>query len=242
MSRAQELKEQAALKALEDVQDGMVVGLGTGSTTAYFIHGLGRRIAKEGLDIVGVPTSHAARKLAQAARVPLTELDPERRLDVTVDGADEVDPRLNLIKGLGGALLREKVVAAHTRLHITVVDDSKLCDPLGTLGPLPVEVATFGHTVTRAQIMALGCEAQLRVEADGRPFVTDNGNHIYHCIFPAGMMDPAAVDRALLDLPGVVQTGLFLGLTHRVIVAGEKGVYQLDGLSVGDSVERTQGA
>jgi len=235
MSRAEELKEQAALKALEEVKEGMLVGLGSGSTTAYFIAGLGHRIANEGLKVIGVPTSNAAHELGLAARVPMTELDPQRRLDVTVDGADEVDPQLNLIKGMGGALLREKVVAAHSRLHITVVDDSKLTEPLGTKGPLPVEVVTFGHTVTEAQLVDLGCQPELRLEADGKPFVTDNGNYIYHCTFPSGMKDPRATDRALLDLPGVVQTGLFLGLTHRVIVAGEKGVYEINEPAAGTS-------
>ena len=224
MCRAEELKQQAALRALEDVTDGMVVGLGTGSTTAHFIDGLGRRIREEGLKIVGVPTSRAAETLAKKAGVPLTELDPARRLDVTVDGADEVDPALNLIKGLGGALVREKVVAAHSRYHITVVDDSKLTEPLGTRGPLPVEVVPFGHTITRSQLEALGCEPELRVEGDGEPFVTDNCNYIYHCTFPGGMPDPITTDRAILALPGVVQTGLFLGLTHRIIVAAPDGV------------------
>lgn len=237
MSPAEELKALAALEALKEVHNGMLVGLGTGSTTAHFIAGLGRRIAREGLKVMGVPTSHAARELAEKANIPLTELDPTRRLDVTVDGADEVDAQLNLIKGLGGALLREKVVAAHSRLHITVVDDSKLAEPLGTKGPLPVEVATFGHTVTRAQLKALGCEPVLRVQADSSVFVTDNGNHIYHCTFPNGMADPRATDRALLELPGVVQTGLFLGLTHRVIVAGKEGVYQIRKPSDGQAGE-----
>lgn len=227
MDEAARLKELAAQKALESVSDGMLIGLGTGSTTAYFIAGLGELIREQGMAITGVPTSQAAEALARKAGIPLTELDPACRLDLTVDGADEVDPQLNLIKGLGGALLREKVVAAHSKLHITVVDDSKLTDPLGTLGPLPVEVVPFGHTVTKAQIEALGAAAKLRMENAVEPFVTDNGNYIYHCTFSNGLPNAPLTDRTLLALPGVVQTGLFIGLTHRVLVAATEGLREI---------------
>ena len=222
-----QLKRQAAAQALEQVQDGMKLGLGTGSTAKHFVDLLGQRVAG-GLRVVGVPTSEATRAQAEACRIPLTTLDDVDRLDLTVDGADEVDAALNLIKGGGGALLREKIVAAASDRMIVIADDTKWVDVLGRF-PLPVEVIPFGLAATRRAIETAFAESGvsgqmgLRKATDGHDFVTDGG----HWIIDAHLERIADAPRlaGLLSLiPGVVEHGLFIGLAGTVILAGAEGI------------------
>lgn len=219
------LKQQAAVYAVDMVEDGMVLGLGTGSTFAYALEELGARVASGRLrSIVGVPTSEATARRARELGIPLTTLAEHPELDIVIDGADEVDPRLDLIKGLGGALLREKIVAIAARRFITIVDESKLVTRLGTRGPLPVEVVPFAWEVHARWLETLGCHAELRRNSGGSPYVTDNHNFIVHCTFPQGIADPYALDRVLHMRPGIVEHGLFLGIASEVVVAGAEGV------------------
>jgi ribose 5-phosphate isomerase A len=215
-----EKKKMAALKAVEWVRDGMVIGLGTGSTAYYAIEVIGK-LVKEGHDLVGVPTSKNTEKLALEFGIPLTSLESVNDIDLTIDGADEVDLRLRLIKGMGGALLREKIVASVSRQEIVAVDDSKLVDVLGTKSPLPVEVVPFGHKRAKEAIERLRCKAQLRGE--NNPFVTDSGNYIYDCRF-VRIENPEDLEKRLNLIPGVVENGLFIGLATRVVIGTEKGV------------------
>lgn len=220
-------KREAAEQALVHVQDGMKLGLGTGSTAAQFVDLIGARV-KDGLKIVCVPTSEATRAQAAALNIPLATLDQYPALDLTVDGADEVDEELRLIKGGGGALLREKIVAVASARVIIIADSAKRVDVLGRF-PLPIEVAPFGLTSTRLLIERLaadcGCEGdiKLRISPNGTPFVTDNSNHILDCSFGA-IDDPEALDDALKLVPGVVESGLFLGIADIGIIAGPKGI------------------
>ena len=209
-------------RALDFIRDGDVVGLGTGRAAFSFIHALGERF-RAGLQIQGVPTSCASTELAEQLGIPLTTLDEVEALDICVDGADEVDPRLNLIKGLGGALLREKIVATAAKRLVILVGTEKLVARLGTRGILPVEVVPFALGFCRRQIAALGCRPEPR-QAGDQLYVTDNGNHILDCKI-APLPDAAAFERALRAIPGVVGTGLFLGMAHEVLVQdGDKVV------------------
>ena len=225
------LKLKAAEKAIEFVQPGMKLGLGTGSTAAKFIDLLGARV-KEGLDVIGVPTSEATRMQAAALGIRLTTLDDDPELDLTIDGADEIDDALQLIKGGGGALLREKIVAAASNRMIAIADSSKLVPVLGAY-PLPVEVVRFGFGATRRMIEKVaadvGCTGHilLRMGLDGQPFVTDGGNYIFDCAF-GRIEDADALDEALKLIPGVVEHGLFLGLADKAIIAGPDGVQVLE--------------
>jgi ribose 5-phosphate isomerase A len=212
-------KMAAAKRAVEFVEDGMVLGLGTGSTTRYAVDEIGK-LVKDGYKLVGVPTSIETEKQARSLGIPLTTLDRVKELDLTIDGADEVDPRFRLIKGLGGALLREKIVAYHSRQEIIIVDDSKMVETLGVRTPLPVEVVQFSHVRTKEALESLGCAAVLR--GGDRPFVTDNGNLIYDCKF-AAIEYPEELEARLNAIPGVIENGLFLGLADRVVVGTEKG-------------------
>lgn len=222
-----QLKRQAAARALEQVQDGMKLGLGTGSTAKHFVELLGERVAG-GLRVVGVPTSEATRAQAEACKIPLTTLDEVDRLDLTVDGADELDAALNLIKGGGGALLREKIVAAASDRMIVIADDTKWVDVLGRY-PLPVEVIPFGLAATQRAMAAafaqIGVSGQmgLRKGADGHVFVTDGGHWIIDAHL--GRITDAPRLAGLLSLiPGVVEHGLFIGLASTAILAGAQGV------------------
>jgi ribose 5-phosphate isomerase A len=208
-------QEAAALgaEALAEVKSGHVVGLGTGQAATAFIHALGRAV-KGGLTVTGVPTSEASATLARTLGVPLVE-EP-LALDVAVDGADEVDPRLDLIKGYGGALVREKVVAAAARRFIVLVGSEKLVPTLGSRGRLPVEVVPFAMPFCRRRCTELGYTPAVRAK-DGAPFVTDNGNLILDCAV-GSIPDPAALDATLRAIPGVVGTGLFVGMAHAVMV------------------------
>jgi ribose 5-phosphate isomerase A len=223
------LKEQAAYHALGYVRDGMVLGLGTGSTTAFFLRMLGDRIRRGALgDILGVPTSEDTARRARELGIPLTTLAEHARIDLAVDGADEVDPNLNLIKGLGRALLREKIVAVQAERFLVIVDDSKLVRCLGTHVPLPVELISFGAEAQVEWLAHLGCEAELWCEEDGTPVITDNGHYLAGCRFREGILDAYAIARALADRPGVVEHGLFLDLAGSVVVASKDGVRVLE--------------
>jgi ribose 5-phosphate isomerase A len=220
-------KQQAAEQALHYVQSGMAIGLGTGSTARHALAGLSARLRDGRLrDIVGVPTSEATAALARELGIPLATLDQRPQLDLAIDGADEVDPSLNLIKGLGGALLREKIVAASARRFVVVADASKIVELLGTRAPLPVEVIAFGLPLCRSRLAELGCEPVLRHAADGSPFRTDEGNVILDCRFPA-IADALALGVAINAIPGVVEHGLFIGMAAFVLVAGAGGVTTL---------------
>jgi ribose 5-phosphate isomerase A len=221
------LKRQAAAQALEHVQDGMKLGLGTGSTARHFVDLLGQRVAG-GLRVVGVPTSEATRAQAEACKIPLTTLDEVDRLDLTVDGADELDRALNLIKGGGGALLREKIVAAASDRMIVIADETKWVDVLGRF-PLPIEVIPFGLAATqRAMATAFaqsGVSGQmgLRKANDGHVFVTDGGHWIVDAHL--GRIADASRLAGLLSLiPGVVEHGLFIGLATTAVLAGAQGI------------------
>lgn len=217
------LKEQAARQALEYVESGMVLGLGSGSTTAHFVDLLGDLLRSGALqNIVGVPTSRATEARARAQSIPLSTLAEQPRLDLTVDGADEVDPDLNLIKGLGRALLREKIVELHTERLLILVDESKLVARLGK-GPLPVDIVPFAQEIHIRWLSSLGCRARLRLEEDGSPTVTDDGNYMALCQFPEGIADPYDLARRLADRPGIVEHGLFLGMADEVLVSNAQG-------------------
>ncbi len=217
-------KQMAAERGASLVESGMVLGLGSGSTATLAVQAIGRRLREGSLrNVIGVPSSSAIAAVARDSGVPLTTLDERPILDLDLDGADEVDPNLNLIKGLGGALLWEKIVATASRRVVIFVDGSKLVDRLGTKAPLPVEVIPFGWRTHLAFIESLGGMPELRKNPDGKPFVTDEGNYILHCRFD-GIADPEDLDRRLLTRVGVVGTGLFLGIAHQVIIGRTDGV------------------
>jgi len=217
-------KRMAAERSLEYIRDGQVVGLGTGSTAAFFIELLGARV-KQGLKIRGVPTSDRAGKLAASLGIPLIQLDDVQQIDVTVDGADEFDPQLRLIKGGGGALLREKVVASASRQVVIVADSSKQVEVLGKF-PLPVEVVPFAQALVVRRVEELGARVVRRTDAAGAPFITDSGHQILDCYF--GEIDaPELLARRLSDMPGVMEHGLFIGLASVVLVAGSGGVAEI---------------
>jgi ribose 5-phosphate isomerase A len=217
-------KEAAARASLRFVKDGQIVGLGTGSTAAYFIQLLGEAV-KNGLRIRGIPTSDRSREQAASLGIPLTTLDEFQQIDVTVDGADEVDPQLRMIKGGGGALLREKIVASATRQLVIVVDATKRAAVLGRF-PLPVEVIKFAEALVAKKITALGAEVELRRGADGKPFLTDENNHILDCRF-GQIPDADGLARQLSDMPGIVEHGLFIGMANVVLVANGSEIVEL---------------
>jgi ribose 5-phosphate isomerase A len=208
-------KRLAAARSIEFVEDGMTVGLGSGSTAQHFIRELGERV-RQGMKIQGISTSNLTTSLALQEGIPLTDFDHVRELDVSVDGADEVDPELNLIKGGGGALLREKIVASATRQMIIICDSRKVVESLGSF-PLPVEVTPFGWQLTVERIEAMGSEVVVREEEPGRPFLTAQNNYILDCSFNK-IGDPCGLARQLEGVTGVVEHGLFVALTDLVIV------------------------
>lgn len=224
------LKRAAAEQAASLVQDGMRVGLGTGSTAAHFVSILGERV-RNGLKVVGVPTSEATRAQAEREGIPLTTLDDTPELDLTVDGADELDDWLQLIKGAGAALLREKIVAAASRRMIVIADGSKRVKTLGRF-PLPIEVIPFGLGATRRAVEAvlrqsgIAGEVRLRTDPEGKPVVTDGGHYLVdaHC---GRIEQPESLAAALNAIPGVVEHGLFLGLATGAVLATEKGLVEL---------------
>lgn len=220
-------KTRAAEAALNYVQNGMIVGLGSGSTASIFIELLCQAVRQGRFkNIRGVPTSIQSEKLARQGGLDLIDLKTARRCHLTVDGADEVDPDLNLIKGLGGALLREKIVAQNTEQFIAIVDESKVVPYLGHHCPLPVEVTQFAHEVHAAYIQSLGAKVEQRRNPDGSAFISDNGNYYFHCHF--GRIDqPAELDLTLRSRAGIIETGLFIHIAQRAIVADESGVREI---------------
>jgi ribose 5-phosphate isomerase A len=214
-------KEVAGRRAAEFVESGMRVGLGTGSTVHFTLLRLAERMA-EGLKIVGVPTSIDTQNKARALGIPLADLESVEALDLTIDGADEIDGRFDMIKGGGGALLREKVVASITRRQIAIVGADKVVARLGAF-PLPVEVVPFALAVIRRALERKGAGVVPRLGKDGNPYVTDNGNRILDCRFPGGIGDPGALEAELDRLPGIVETGLFVGLAHTLVIGHEDG-------------------
>jgi ribose 5-phosphate isomerase A len=215
----EEEKEAAGRAAAKLVHDGDIVGLGTGSTAYFAVVALGERV-KAGLKIIGIPTSVHTGDLARAVSIPLTTLDEHPEIDITIDGADELDPKLNLIKGGGGALTREKVIATASKKMVVVADSSKVVPTLGKF-PLPVEIIAFARTVIERKIASLGAAPKLRMKPDGSTFITDNGNQILDCSF-GKIDDPAALARELSDTPGIVEHGLFIGIA-RVALIGRGG-------------------
>ncbi len=227
MSDSDTLKRQAAERAVEYVASGMVVGLGTGSTAVHAVRRIGALLAEGRLQrIVGIPTAEVTAREAERCGVPLGTLDEHPIVDVTIDGADEIDPRLNAIKGLGGALLREKIVAAASRRFVLVADESKRVAQLGTRAPVPVEVVPFARRPVADYLASLGARVVER-QRDGRAFVTDEGNHILDCHFP-GLANPPEMAQFIRAQPGVVEHGLFLGMATEAVVAGERGVIVLE--------------
>ena len=227
MSGEDALKRLAAEAAAAEAEDGMAVGLGSGSTAELAIEALAARVAA-GLRIEGVPTSERTAALARRLGIPLADFSARPRLDLAIDGADEVEPRsLALVKGRGGALLREKIVASASRRVVIAVDGGKLVERLGR-GPLPVEVVAFGWQATLARLEGMGARPALRRSPEGgAPFRTDGGNHIADCAV-GPIHDPADLDHRLRAVVGVVETGLFLGLATRVVVATTEGVKTLE--------------
>jgi ribose 5-phosphate isomerase A len=220
------LKKQAALQALEHIKDGMTVGLGSGSTATYFIKAIGERIkAGELKNIVGVPSSKQSETLAKELEIPLTELTADG-VDVCIDGMDEVDPQLNAIKGLGAAQTREKIVASSARLFILIGDETKTVTQLGEKAPIPVEVIPFGYKATVAKLAALGTRLEQRMKGS-EPFITDNGNYIFHChVTPP--IDAINLAAGLSATPGVLEHGLFLGMAKIAYVATSREVMKLE--------------
>jgi ribose 5-phosphate isomerase A len=224
---AESLKRAAANAAVELVREGMIVGLGTGSTAAFAIEALARR-HRQGLSFAGIPTSEHTAAMATEAGIPLTSFAEHRQIDLTIDGADEVERgTLNLIKGRGGALLREKIVAAASHRLAIIVDASKLVDRLGVRVPLPVEVVAFGLEATQSTLEALGASARLRLTPAGEPFVSDGGNRILDCSF-GPIADPARLEERIGRVVGVVESGLFIGRADPVFVADASGVHRLE--------------
>lgn len=223
-----EFKRAAGFRAAEFATSGMVLGLGSGSTAYYATLRIGQRLQEGNLrDIVGIPTSEQTAQHAREWGIPLGTLEDYPQVDLTIDGADEVDPQLNVIKGLGGCLLREKIVAFATRMEIIVVDASKLVERLGTRAPVPVEVIRFGWRNTEKALAATGARTTLRL-VNGVPFITDEGNYIIDCRYEHGIDSPAALASTLNNIPGVVENGLFLDMVQTVIVASDSGVRILE--------------
>lgn len=215
-------KRAAAARAVAEVEDDMVLGLGSGSTAEFALEALAARVAK-GLHIVGIPTSERTAALARRLGVPLTDFAAHRRIDLTIDGADQVERgTLTLIKGLGGALLREKIVASASERMIVVVDETKLVDRLGGRTPLPVEIVAFGRETVLDRLAEMGCAPRLRLAGD-KPFTTDGGNGIADCAL-AEIADPAALEARLAAVVGVVDSGLFVGLAPKIVVGRSDGV------------------
>jgi ribose 5-phosphate isomerase A len=221
------LKAEAGAAAVDRfVRSGMRLGLGSGSTAAKMLDALGERLASGALaDVAGVPTSAATAARCRELGIPLLTLEEAGELDIVIDGADEIDPRLDLIKGLGGAHLREKVVAAAAREMVVVADETKIVGRLGERAPLPVEVITFALPVAERLLRGLGWEPELRVD-DGRPFVTDEGNRILHCRREE-WVDTEALAAEISQVPGVVAHGFFLGFASAAVVATREGVQEL---------------
>jgi ribose 5-phosphate isomerase A len=208
----------------------MTIGLGTGSTVEYALRKLGEKVKKD-LTIQGIPTSIHTMRIAKEENIPITSLEENPVIDLTIDGADEVDSYLNLIKGGGGALTREKIIAFNSKKVIIVVDDSKIVKALGIDFPLPVEILKFGWTSTKKALEGFGCSVELREIMENEPFITDNGNYILDCEFDR-IDDSEQLELEINRIPGVVENGLFIGLVNEVIVGAKQGILTLDKESV----------
>jgi ribose 5-phosphate isomerase A len=217
-------KQAAAEAAAKLIESGMVVGLGSGSTAKFFVDALSARVASEGLKISGIPTSGATEAQARALKIPLTTFAECQQIDLTVDGADEVKlGSLDLIKGHGGALLREKIVASASKRMVIVADETKIVERLGLLVSVPVEVVQYGWEVTQLKLKSLGARPKMRMISEGKPYVTDGGNYIFHCNY-GPLNDPKETAHHLDHVVGAVEHGLFLGFATKVIVGGRDGV------------------
>jgi ribose 5-phosphate isomerase A len=216
----------AAKEAVKYVEDGMVVGLGSGSTANFAIKLIGDKLKEEGIEIIGIPTSKTSDLLGRAVGIKIGDLDDHPTVDLTIDGADEIGPKLNLVKGLGGALVREKIVAAASVVELIVADDSKVVDHLCQKAPLPVEIVRYSFQTTMRRLGALGCRPALRLK-DGAPFVTDNGNLIVDCGF-VRVDDAKSMEATINNLPGVVDNGLFVDLATKAIVGTKDGIRILE--------------
>ena len=218
------LKKEAAYKAVEQVKHGMVVGLGTGSTAFHAVNAIGDRMRSEGLSIIGVPTSSRTADQARSLGIELASLEDQPRLDLAIDGADEIEmSTLNLIKGAGGALLQEKLVEVSAARLIIIADESKKVEKLGARFAIPVEVVRFGWKSTRGRLEALGCEPVLRLTDDGSPFITDEQHFLLDCQF--GLIDDAAaLADAIKGITGVIEHGLFIAMTSQAIIATSTGI------------------
>jgi ribose 5-phosphate isomerase A len=217
-------KQAAARAAVQLVEPGNIVGLGSGSTSAFAIRFLAERV-REGLNIRGIPTSSQTQHLAEQLGIPLTTLDEHPVIDIDIDGADEIDSQLNLIKGGGGAFLREKIIASVSKKFVVIGDAAKQVTRLGKF-PLPVEVVPFAQSLIKPQIEALGAGVKLREYAYGNPYVTDEGHHILDCSFGA-ISDPPALAQKLCNMPGVVEHGLFIGMAEIALIGKDGQVIQL---------------
>lgn len=219
-------KKIAAEKATEDVRSGMIVGLGTGSTVYYALLKLGAMV-REGLDIIGIPTSEGTEKIAFAQKIPLTTLATHPTIDLTIDGADEVDAHLNLIKGGGAALVREKIIANASKEILIVVDESKVSRVLGTTFSLPVEIVRFGWEATQTEVNRICGKSTLRQNTSHDKLITDNGNYILDCHFD-GIPAPQAVEMQLNNIPGVVENGIFVNRADKIIIGTPSGIRYME--------------
>lgn len=228
MSWREKAKRAAAAKAVEHVESGSIIGLGSGSTVAYALQDLGRRIRESNLQILGVPTSHQAFLLAVKHKIPITTLDEHPRLDLALDGADQVDEELNMIKGAGGAFTREKIVASAAKNTVIAIDETKLSKHLGSNQPVPVEVLPFALAAVRLELQSLGSKPVLREgEKKVGPVVTDNGNFILDVHF-GSISNPRKLDQELRSVPGIIETGLFVKMADVIYVGGRSSVRRLE--------------
>jgi len=227
MTSINELKRAAGYRAADYVQSGMTIGLGSGSTAHYATVRVAQLLRRGALErIIAIPTSNETAQLARSEGIPLTSLDQVSYIDVTLDGADEVDPDLNVIKGQGGFLLREKIVAAATKREIYVVDDSKIVERLGSKFPVATEVIQFGWQQTRIALESLGATTTVRMR-EGQPYITDEGNYILDCRF-ATIDAPKALEKEMNAIPGVIENGLFVGMVYAVVIASHTGLTVLE--------------
>ncbi len=220
-------KSRAALAAAALVRDGMIVGLGSGSTSALLVHWLGERIKREGLKFTAISTSDDTTRLAESLGISVQKLDTVPALDINLDGADEIDARFRMIKGRGGALLREKIVAFASNHRVTMITGEKQVEQLGSRCPVPVEVSSIGLKHTERRLRDFGCTTAVRLGSDGLSFTTDGGNHIVDCRF-SSIDDPESLDFRLQSVPGVLETGLFIGLCDTLIVGTETGAERIE--------------
>ena len=228
MSWRERAKKRATVEAVKHIKDGFILGLGSGSTAAYAIQGIGKKIKQEGLHIMGVPTSHQAFTLAIRNGIPITTLDEHPQLDLAIDGADQIDTKLNLIKGIGGALTREKIVASVAKQFIVVADETKLTDKLGTKQPIPLEVLPFAVSTVTSKLKNMSEEIGLRKAKEKiGPIVTDNGNFILDVNF-GPVENPEELNSQLKSIPGIIETGLFINMADIIYVGKQTTVQKLE--------------